>query len=160
MLPSSMFQHSAAACFCSTCCRYSYRKLTAGEKWWRWKKVAVWEKRDSPVLMSVVRPVAGVLTAPRCVMHRSEGQRPARRLGSPLSTHQYFTSDTFTCWLAPFRTRDLILHTCLATHPSWTKGGRQNVSYRSSRSLERKKKLHVCPCPPPINLCFSSTAPW
>lgn len=47
--------------------------------------------RDSPVLRSVVRPDAGVLAAPRCVTHRSEGQRPVLRLGSHLLAHQYFT---------------------------------------------------------------------
>lgn len=60
---------------------------------------------DSPVLRSVVRAVAGELAAPHCVIHGSEGQKPAGCLGSHLLSHQYFTPDTFTSCPALFFTR-------------------------------------------------------
>lgn len=96
-------------------------KLTAGEKWWRgrWKKLLCGRSGTHRCWCPLFGLWRGVLTAPHCVTHRSEGQRPARRLGSPLSTHHYFTSDTFICWLASFRTQHSIesSHVLLQINP-------------------------------------------
>lgn len=96
-------------CCCSQilCPKYSRFRNDCFKKWVR--AVGV-QPRDSPVLRSVVRPVVGLLAAPRCVIHRSEGQRPAGHLGSHLLPHQYFTPDTFSRWLALFNSTQMRRH--------------------------------------------------
>lgn len=108
--------------------------------------------RDSPVLRSVVRPVAGVLAAPHCVIHRWEGLRPAGAFRiTPVAPSIFYTWYFYllTCSLLQ-QTNEETLEKKVRSpmSSSLPRGQRFLESRRKKHTIRAKRasnKLHVCP---------------